>query len=86
MKMGKQLLGVAAAAGMALGLGACSGGVDRDGTVDLLVDSGLDRPVAECIVDKSIDQIDVDVLVEDREPTPEEEELLFEIIGECATS
>lgn len=82
MRIRQTLMGVVAGGAMVIGLSAC-GGVDRDGTVEMLVDAGLSQAQAECVTDKAIDQIDAEVLTEEREATAEEEAILDAIFAEC---
>ena len=74
--------GAALAAG-ALVLSACSDSFDRDAEVEELVESGLTQAQAECIVDTLVDRLGEDTLNERRDPTAEEEAIVFEITGDC---
>jgi hypothetical protein len=66
------------------GLSACSDDLDRDEAVELVKEQmGLNDEQAECVADKAIDQLGLDTLNEDRDPTAEEIQVLTEITTEC---
>ena len=65
-------------------LGACSDDVfTRDDAVERLQDAGVAESEAECIVDRVIDRLDLDVLNEERDPTAGERTALDEVRAEC---
>ena len=68
-----------------LGLTACGGGIDRDGTVELLVnDFGMTTEQAECAVDGALDtDIPNDVLTGEKEATEAQQAELIEITADC---
>ncbi len=74
-----------AVAGIALlAISACGSSYDRDEAVDDLVnDAGLERPVAECVVDKMEDEFGTDKLGSNDEPTDEEVAFIFEAMTDC---
>jgi hypothetical protein len=71
----------------AAGLVACSDKVDREGTVDEMVEQGIPREQAECMVDRLVDELGDERALElndtDQELTAEEEELMGEVVLEC---
>ncbi|MEM9132885.1 MAG: hypothetical protein AAF962_05995 [Actinomycetota bacterium] len=75
---------MAMVAGAALVVSACSGGYDRQETIDdLVTDAGVDEATATCIVDGMEAQIGEDRLGERGDPTAEEEEIIVDITTEC---
>ncbi len=70
----------------ALLLASCGSSLDREGSIDELVESGLSRPVAECVIDTSVDEFGEDRVISDDDPTPEEEARIGEILFECMDS
>ncbi len=69
----------------ALALGAC-GGIDREGSIDQLVETGLTRDQATCVLDASIDEFGEDRVTSDDDLTPEEEAAMTDIVVECMAS
>lgn len=70
--MTKRLLTGVVAIGLALGASACSGDkkIDKEGSVDQLVEGGMDQATAECLVDGidrefGEDQDALDVILDD---------------------
>lgn len=71
---------------LALGLvvGACGGdSYDRGDAIDELVDGGLTREQAECVVDRAEDTFGIEKLSSDDEPTDEEQRQIGEIVTQC---
>ena len=70
---------------LGLGAAACGGGIDRDGTIDLLMEQGgLDRETAECVTDGAIDSdIPEDVLTGEKESSEAQDAQMQEIIVDC---
>ncbi len=67
-----------------LAVGACGSSYDRNEAVDDLVnDAGLERPVAECVVDKLEDEFGTDKLGSSDDPTDEEVAFIFEAMTDC---
>ena len=64
---------------------ACGTRLDRQGTIDDMVDAGIDAAVAECIVDKSVDAVGEDKLINDDKLTAEDEATIQQISLECLT-
>jgi hypothetical protein len=69
------------------GLAACSEEVDKEGTVDDLVESGMDREQAECLVDGLVEEFGDERALElndaDEELTAEEQEAMTDLTLEC---
>ncbi|MGI9603353.1 MAG: hypothetical protein ACR2QE_15815 [Acidimicrobiales bacterium] len=67
-------------------LAGCGESVDREGTIDqLMEDGGLTRVQAECMVDGWISELGEDRALElnDEEPTAEETEAISQITIDC---
>jgi hypothetical protein len=86
----RRIAGVMLAAGLVFGLSACGEDeVDRQGTIDNLVEGGMDEEQAECLVNGVTDELgDEKVLALEDDPdgsslTAEEQEKLGEITLEC---
>ena len=60
--------------------------VDNEAVIDELVESGLSRPVAECVIDTSVDEFGEDRVISDATPTAEEEARIGEILVDCMAS
>lgn len=69
-------------AGAALALSAC-GGVDREGSIEQLMETGLDRQQATCVLDGSIDAFGESRVTSDDPLTAEEEETMTGIVVDC---
>lgn len=82
----KKFFAIAFALTALTGLTAACGGVDEDGTVDLLVEQGLSEETARCVVDTAVDDIPDDVLTGDEEASEEQTARLFEIFDECGAT
>jgi hypothetical protein len=80
--MKKTLGGAALVLFLGAGIAAC-GGVDKEGTVDQLVELGLTEEAAQCVVDKAVEDIPDDVLIGEQEATPEQDARILEIFDEC---
>ena len=71
--------------GGVLTLASCTDDVfTRDDAVARMREAGVAASEAECIVDDVIERLDLDVLNEERDPTPNELRALDEIRAECA--
>ncbi len=68
---------------LTVGVASCGGGSARDEAVDRVVDGGLKREVAECVVDATIDQFGEEALAEDFEVPQEEMDKTFDIMDKC---
>ncbi len=75
---------VALIAGLTLVASACGSSYDRDEVIDdFVTEQGIDRAVAICIVDGMEERLGVDRLDDRGDPTPEEEQIIFEITTDC---
>lgn len=61
----------------------CSSGFDREGTIDDIVSDGVPREQATCMVDAMVDEFSEEQLMSDDDPSPEDTEILFEIMTNC---
>ena len=61
-----------------------TGPFDREATVQVFVDTGAERPVAECIVDTLVERIGELPLAPGVDMTPEEENIANLVVVECA--
>ena len=68
---------------VALLVAGCGTKLDREGSIEELMESGLTRPQAECIIDSSVEEFGEEKVISDDDPTPEEEAILTEIAFEC---
>ncbi|MCP3989813.1 MAG: hypothetical protein GY724_12110 [Actinomycetia bacterium] len=74
----------ASAAAIAMLLGACSSSYDREQAIeDIQETAGVDRAMAECIVDGVEENFSIDRLESSGDLTEEEEAVLVEITTEC---
>lgn len=76
---------IAAAAGLTL-LAGCSTTIDRDGSVDDLVDDGVARSVAECMVDGWVELLGDERMIalsDGAEASPDEELALRQLNTDC---
>ena len=62
---------------------SCSAGFDREEAINDLVDEGVERSQAECVIDGSIEEFGESKLGSNDEPTAEEEEKIFDIMTDC---
>ena len=78
----------AALGALALTISACGTSLDREGTIDEMVNGGVPRDVATCIVDESVAEFGEDRILElnDEDGTPEENAKLEEITIGCLGS
>lgn len=92
--MTRRLLTGIVALGLAFGASACSGDkeIDKEGSVEQLVDNGMDQATAECIVDGidrefGDDQDALDVILDDNaditDLTEEDQERFNQIATDC---
>ena len=72
-------------AGAAITITACGGGGDsaRDEAIDRVVEGGVNRQAAECVVDASVAEWGEEVLDPAYEVPPEEIGRSVEILDEC---
>lgn len=78
---------IVAVAGLLATLAGCGGTTSaRDAAVDRAVDDGLERELAECVVDAVAAEFGEEALAEDYETTPAELDQMFEITGGCLFS
>ncbi len=61
----------------------CTTTFDREGSIEDLMEEGLDRQQAECAIDEMVDRFGEDKLMSDDDPTAAEQEVLFEIMSDC---
>ena len=87
--MTKRALTAILAVGLTVGAAACGNTIDKEGTKENLVESGIPEEQADCMVDRIDDEFGddddvIDELTKD-EPdlNPEDQARIQEIIGEC---
>ena len=62
----------------------CGTTFDREGSIEEIMEGGFSRSAAECIVDRTVEELGEDRVTSEDDPTPEEAQLFGEIALECA--
>lgn len=68
---------------VAVGLTACGASLDRDDSVQDLIDSGLSAEAAGCTFDAMLVELGEDKMTSEDELSPEDQATIVKIIADC---